>query len=301
MLRDPEAPSVAIGVFMGLLTPLLQQSIVEGRPEEDAAGHETKQIEVDRGANVVDAAVGALGAVAGVLPWVQYQQLLGQYLRLMARHSEGTASKAVLRAVCAVLDAFHFLPSSGEGDEGVEAMVEAEAPPAAELVGGEEGEEMVVVEGTEKSVLPDRAEVYRMLSKRVVPEFRGQLVSGENVRAPVAQALVKVLRLLPPALMRAELPRTLQTVANLLKLRLQRLRDDARTVLVAMATDLGPEYLPFTLEVLRSALPDRGYTAHVLGYTVHAVLEGVAPKAREEPGSIDDCLPMILPVIEVRG
>lgn len=292
MLRDPDSPSISIGVLVGLIGPLLQQSIVEGRPSEDDAGHEAKQVDVDRGANVVDAAVHALGAVASVLPWVQYQQLLGQYLRLMAKHSEGTASKAVLRAVCALLDAFHFLPVGGAEDE-----EEAAAAAAGDVEMLEsEGEEVDKIVDT--YALPPRAEVYRMLSKRVVPELRGQLVSGETVRAPVAQALVKVLKLLPPALMRSELPRTLQSVANLLKLRLQRLRDDARGVLVAMASDLGPEYLPFTLEVLRSALPDRGYTAHILGYTVHAVLQAVASAAAQEPGSLDDCLPMILPVIE---
>jgi U3 small nucleolar RNA-associated protein 20 len=294
MLRDPDSPSISIGVLVGLIGPLLQQTIVEGRPSEDDAGHEAKQVDVDRGANVVDAAVHALGAVASVLPWVQYQQLLGQYLRLMSKHSEGTASKAVLRAVCALLDAFHFLPVGGAEDEEEAAAAAA----AAEDIEMHESEETEAEKIADKYALPPRAEVYRMLSKRVVPELRGQLVSGETVRAPVAQALVKVLKLLPPALMRSELPRTLQSVANLLKLRLQRLRDDARGVLVAMASDLGPEYLPFTLEVLRSALPDRGYTAHILGYTVHAVLEAVAFAAAQEPGSLDDCLPMILPVIE---
>ena len=58
-------------------------------------------------------------------------------------------------------------------------------------------------------------------------------------------------------------------------------RDDARTVLVAMARELGPLYLPFICEVLAAALPARGYTAHVLGHTVHAVVEGLH-KAREE-------------------
>ena len=53
------------------------------------------------------------------------------------------------------------------------------------------------------------------------------------------------------------------------------LRDDARTVLVAMARELGPNYLPFICEVLAASLPARGYTAHVLGHTVHAVVEGM--------------------------
>ena len=46
-------------------------------------------------------------------------------------------------------------------------------------------------------------------------------------------------------------------------------------MLVAMARELGPTYLPFICEVLAAALPARGYTAHVLGHTVHAVVEGM--------------------------
>ena len=52
-------------------------------------------------------------------------------------------------------------------------------------------------------------------------------------------------------------------------------RDDARTVYVAMVQELGPQYLKFAISVLRSALPPRGYMAHVQGYTVHAVLHAV--------------------------
>ena len=44
------------------------------------------------------------------------------------------------------------------------------------------------------------------------------------VRAPVALAMVKLLRLLPAAAAQAQLPRTLQGVANLLRNRLQRFR-----------------------------------------------------------------------------
>ena len=49
-----------------------------------------------------------------------------------------------------------------------------------------------------------------------------------------------------------------------------------RTVLLSMAAELGPDYLPFVLDVLQSALPNRGYTAHVLGFTLHSVLAAVA-------------------------
>lgn len=52
-----------------------------------------------------------------------------------------------------------------------------------------------------------------------------QLVKeGEVVRAPVALALVKLVRLLPERAERIYLPAVLQQVANVLKLRLQRIR-----------------------------------------------------------------------------
>ena len=45
------------------------------------------QIDKDREANVTDAAIEALGAVAAHLPWVQYEQLLNQWLKVMKKIS----------------------------------------------------------------------------------------------------------------------------------------------------------------------------------------------------------------------
>ena len=53
------------------------------------------------------------------------------------------------------------------------------------------------------------------------------------------------------------------------------------------------------LAPLAAACPPKGYTAHVLGYTVHAVIEGVA--AVGQPGCLDDSLLQILPLMEVRA
>ncbi len=47
---------------------------------------------------------------------------------------------------------------------------------------------------------------------------------GEAIRAPVALAIVKLLKRLPEAALRAALPTSLQKVANLLRTRLQRIR-----------------------------------------------------------------------------
>ena len=52
-------------------------------------------------------------------------------------------------------------------------------------------------------------------------------------------------------------------------------RDDARNVLASMAAELGPNYLPFVLDVLETALPDKGYMGHIRGYTLHFLLEAL--------------------------
>ncbi len=43
------------------------------------------QADKDREATLVDSAITTLGSTAGVLPWLQYRQLLGVYLRRLNR------------------------------------------------------------------------------------------------------------------------------------------------------------------------------------------------------------------------
>jgi hypothetical protein len=95
----------------------------------------------------------------------------------------------------------------------------------------------------------------------------------DTVRAHVALAAVKLVRILPEASERRELPRVLQMVANLLAQRLQSTRDGARAVLVDIVQELRAPCLPMVARVLEAALPARGFTAHVLGYTLHACLQ----------------------------
>lgn len=79
------------------------------------------------------AAIDALRAAASKLSWPAYSALLHQWLRLLSTRE---TSKPVVRAVCAVLDAFHFpLPEDAGG-----ADAEAEAAAAAEAAaeGGED-------------------------------------------------------------------------------------------------------------------------------------------------------------------
>lgn len=75
------------------------------------------------------------------------------------------------------------------------------------------------------------------------------------MRAAVALAVVKLVRVLPVATERWQLPKVLQGVCNLLAERLPSTRDDARTVLVAIVQELGPKYMQVRLPPPPPALP----------------------------------------------
>jgi hypothetical protein len=100
-----------------------------------------------------------------------------------------------------------------------------------------------------------------------------QLQGKDAVHAPVALAAVRIMRALPEGTENWQLPKVLQAVANLVADRQQSVRDDARGVLVKIVRELGPAYMPYVCDVLTLALPARGFTAHVLGYTLHACLQ----------------------------
>ncbi|GIL61502.1 hypothetical protein Vafri_15933, partial [Volvox africanus] len=290
----PPAPQPLGRCIIEIVIPLLQQFIEEGA---DGSGGGKKQSDIDKEANVTDAAVTALGAVAATLPWPQYEQLLNQFMRAM----RARPAKPHIRAVCAILDNFHFpLPdaeAAADGQPGgaATAVTAARAQKRKQPTEGENLDESTDDDGgmgkdEAYGAAEAAAAVQRSLLVRVLPALHEQLVErkrGEDeevasVRAPIALALVKLLKLLPPAAEQAELPRTLQGVTNLLRSRIQRVRDDARAVLVSMMAELGPRYLPYACHVLRASLPDRGFTAHVIGYTLHAVLEAVVKVSRGE-------------------
>ncbi len=56
-------------------------------------------------------------------------------------------------------------------------------------------------------------------------------------------------------------------------------------------------FVPVPCSVLRAALPERGFTAHVMGYTAHAVLDALVKKGAG-PGDVDDSVPLMVPLIE---
>ena len=258
--------SLPPSLLRGYLYPLIEQAIGENAAaqsqDQKFKGHELKQGDLDRVANVTDSAIQLLITVAQGLEWSEFQQLLSRYLTLMVKNADMPCIKSLIRTVSMLLETISKRAKAHEQDKS------------------------------------DLHNLCGLLTSKAIPNLKEKLVDGETVRTPVAMALVKILKVLPQDYARQELPKVLQTVCNLLKLRLQRLRDEARDVLSDMTKELGPMYLPFVIQVLKSSLPSRGFTAHVLGYTFHQVLQSVAPAARENPGCLDCCIDQALEIIE---
>lgn len=245
-------------LLRGYILVLIERTIVEGVDAKTEAKHETKQSDVDKGASVTDAAINLLAKLAEGMEWKDLQYVLTRYLDLVKMHADDSCIKSIIRASSLVLDA---VSSKSPDLQSNDAFIE-------------------------------------LVTTKVIPNLKEKMVEGETVRTPVAMALVKVLKLLPESYVRSELPRILQIVCNLLRMRLQRIRDDARNVLAAMTKELGPMYFVFIVQVLKTSLPLRGFTAHVLGYTFHDVLKSVAPEAKQHIGCLDSCIDQVVPIVE---
>ena len=210
----------------------------------EGGGHELKELDRDREANVVTAAIAALAAAAGALAWPHYQQLLGRFMRIMGRDAskarpipcallasqarngaEGLGLRgtprgvhtrvysswsacvlsctlrpvcpddrtagvtvlkshayhcaavlqAVIRAVCAIIDAFHFplpadaasaaAPDSEQAHPVPALEVDAPAAPAAAGAGPDADADLELAR-----------EIQGALVKRVLPALQAQLV-----------------------------------------------------------------------------------------------------------------------------
>lgn len=317
------------GTVVGIFLPLLQQMIVEGKSEEGGVAMKTK--DADRDANVVEAAVQCLRAVAESLSWTQYENLLMRYLKLLGAKRMQSGQKKVLRAVCAILDGFHFLQDVRETvrpktDTAIAAAREVAAREAEAMSldpsvtchsvgtpltrqGGaveeedEDDDEEVGtdVEEGENMVIQDAA-ISRRLLGTVLPVLRSQLVHEDVVRAPVGLAIVKLLKLLPRDAEAEELPKALSRVTQVLRSRSQHIRDDARRVFGQICGVLGPYYMPFVAQTLAQSLPAKGYTAHVLGHAVHTALDcslkGAEGGFPGPSGCLDEAVEVLLPLID---
>lgn len=70
-------------------------------------------------------------------------------------------------------------------------------------------------------------------------------------------------------------------------------RDTARDTLKKICLSLGAPYFPLVLGEMRSVLL-RGYQLHILGYTLHSLLEAIQDTLKV--GNLDSCAEAIMEV-----
>jgi hypothetical protein len=289
-------------------------------------------------------AILVMGEVSKQLTWSHYSTFLRQRLKAVG-NAKPAQEGFMVRAMCAILDGFHFRVGNdeAEAERDAEMVVAATAAKEAEAAAreareakegrtggetkGEEGEGETkgdVADGgdeegednedgeqgedgeeeeddneqqqQQKDADDEKARrqnlrVLRVMHEQLLPEVRSYLVSktenGNNkLRTVVALALVKVLGLLPPVVMRRHLPGTLNHVCSQLRSKLQVVRDDTRSVLVKISKTLGPHYFPFVIRQLCDSLRE-GYQISVLSFTVHSLLFHMCgdPRAQKQQQS----------------
>lgn len=227
-------------------------------------------------------AATCVGSAAGLLGWSHYLSLLRRLLKSIDGHVE--MEEAIIMAICAVIDHFHFetlgatprwqpsLPGNEKPANDGKATADDDKVEVEESISK-------VQDNLEKQVLPM---LYSFLFKEAMSKKRSKQCDDEasiplseeavSVRAPLALAVVKILRRLRVETFQRELPKLLLKFANLLKSKDEAVRASARTTLVRIAVELGASFLLPIVEELRHALREN-YMVHVLAFTVHALLE----------------------------
>ncbi|XP_048578586.1 small subunit processome component 20 homolog isoform X2 [Nematostella vectensis] len=282
--------------------------------------------------NILTQAIATVGAIARCLPWSKYSNLLRQYLKVLQRQTE--KQKTTVRIVVALLNAFHFnlsnlkldvKPSQTTHEKPREAGGQETKAPDNDADGEEKAEDDRVADDDNDDdddgdddeeansdvidkVLAQR--IYESLATRILPQLLKTMIKkGQSVhklshskaddqdsalRVPIALAIVKLLQALPEHTLHLHLPGLLMKVCMTLKSRARDVRDAARDTLCRIAVTLGTKYLSFVLKEMRTALT-RGYQLHVLGFTLHSLLERMTSQL--SPGNLDHCLPEITEVL----
>eukprot|EP00656_Telonema_subtile_P056337 TRINITY_DN8976_c0_g1_i1.p1 TRINITY_DN8976_c0_g1~~TRINITY_DN8976_c0_g1_i1.p1 ORF type:complete len:1076 (+),score=435.82 TRINITY_DN8976_c0_g1_i1:162-3389(+) len=188
-----------------------------------------------------------------------------------------------------------------EEEEGAMQVDEEEEEEESDEEEEDEEEEEVPVAADPKVLQAQK--IQDVLVNSILPTLHHYMKSGDKFeihKVHVAVAAVQVCKMLPHTVRQAALPRIIIPLCNRLKSRMQSMRDGARTSLVRCMSVLGPGYFGYVLGQLQFALR-RGFEAHVLGFTVHAILgELLRPGSDESAavcvGDLDYCMDSLVEV-----
>ena len=108
----------------------------------------------------------------------------------------------------------------------------------------------------------------------------------DGVRVPVALAVLKLLLLMPEALLQRELHGFLLRIVETLSSRNKTMREVGRETLGKVVLELGAPNFGAVLHEMTTSLR-KGFQIHVLGFSLHYLLAKLVPVC--EPGALDYC------------
>jgi len=266
--------------------------------------------------NLTNAVVLYTGTLSTILSWKPYSMMLTKYMKLVKAKPQ--MLKLLLRVVVGIINGFHFNavqpppPGRSKPKPKPKALAGAanpssKPPPPSYLCKfckvpghwvtecpsiGAVAEADADGDGLPKGT-PQEHSIHLACTKRIIPALYSHLTikdeegAGLTMRPQIALAIVNLLVKLPKVTLEAKLPQLVVKLTAVLRDRLQSTRDQARTTLGDIMQILGPFYAPFVIKELKSGLT-RGYQLHVLGYTVHYVLQGLGDNL--PAGCLDDAV-----------
>ncbi|KAF2671097.1 hypothetical protein BT63DRAFT_208675 [Microthyrium microscopicum] len=158
------------------------------------------------------------------------------------------------------------------------------------------------VEGTAKSALsrsiPKSENLMQIINEEFLPKFtyflREKDESFVSRRVAAVVIAARITQALPAEEFRVRFPPLLTDTCNILRSMDQNSRDMTRKALSTICSMVGPVAVGFVVGELRRSL-QRGFYLHVLGYSVHSLLESTLELYA--PGDLDYCVNDIVGVV----
>ncbi|KAG7172232.1 small subunit processome component 20 homolog [Homarus americanus] len=272
---------------------------------------------------LITSSVSCIGAFAKLLPWYPYQKMLRNYLSMLFKE-DIKYLKLGVRVIDAVLDSFHedveeldiaLRKKPFEKNLALQSVKKYNKQVAPKVT--EKNPEDVEVKEEEESgsgtgdIISKPQKIYRALVNTIIPQIQRTLAAKTKAdtehklnkskypedndikRIPLAFALIKLLKKLPKKVLDANVNSVLMKMITFLKCKSSSIREEARNMLVKIMIELGGVYLPWLVNDLQCILT-RGFQAHVLVYTLHAVLSQLRPVLTAE--HVDRCMAQMIDI-----
>ncbi|KAF2807630.1 U3 snoRNP protein Utp20 [Mytilinidion resinicola] len=302
LAAETQTGQIDSGNLAHLFIPLIEHFIFDKSDDESAH-------------NLAGEAIRTISLLAQYLEWPQYRALLVRFTSYIK--SKEDMEKTVIRLVGGIMDALshagiskgYIEPRSTNKAKELDAAITTDARSVNGAEISSVDAEMTVPPSLPQTklamTLPAQGKLSHDLISNILPALMDFLnkkdESTVSLRVPIAVAVTKVLRVLPPDQFAEKLHSVLLDVCQILKSKSQDARDMTRNTLGEISTLIGSSYFGFILKALRAAL-QRGYQLHVLSFTMHTLLNKISSPTDDlayhlAPGDLDYCLRDIVAII----